>query len=61
MRAFNAAGFLKSERVGAPTHFPILLRARLQLLFWISLWLVAIPVGLLGFFSMLLWVYGVDD
>ena len=27
---------------------------------WILLWLVGIPAGMLGFFSMLFWAYGVD-
>ena len=27
---------------------------------WILLWLLGIPAGILGFFSMLFWAYGVD-
>ena len=27
---------------------------------WILLWLFGIPAGMLGFFAMLFWAYGVD-
>ena len=34
-------------------------RERLRMLLWLLFWLVGIPVGMIGYLSMLLWAYGV--
>lgn len=31
-----------------------------KMLLWVLLWMLALPMGMFGFFSMLLWAYGVD-
>lgn len=31
-----------------------------KMLLWVLLWMLALPMSMFGFFSMLLWAYGVD-
>jgi hypothetical protein len=45
-----------SARLHSPDHRP---PECWRTLFWLVFWLAGIPVGMIGYLSMLLWAYGV--